>query len=254
MMFWYAISALAIAAGFASLSPTPAVALNNHDSIPATYPQSLERDLKILLDAARSGRQDSDLLARLAEVYLDLGDDLYDDEKKRHHAYEEGSRAARRALEIDDRNADAHFLFAANLGSATRLKGLPSAAWTLKDIKNHLERAIELRPDHAPALQMMGGLLAELPWLVGGDSRAAQRYLERAIAVDANYTNARLLLAKLYVKQNRLDEARQELEAVIRTADPHYRYAWANKFKPEAERLLKTLQEKSDRERRRRPG
>ncbi len=47
---------------------------------------------------------------------------------------------------------------------------------------------------------MMGGLLVELPWFLGGDEKNAQEYLEQAIAADGNYTKARILLATLYKK------------------------------------------------------
>jgi hypothetical protein len=44
---------------------------------------------------------------------------------------------------------------------------------------------------------MMGGLLMELPWFLGGDEKKVQEYLERAIAADGNFTNARVLVANL---------------------------------------------------------
>jgi tetratricopeptide (TPR) repeat protein len=121
------------------------------------------------------------------------------------------------------------------------MKGLTNAAMKVREIKRHVVRAIELDPNHAQALQMMGGLLMELPWFLGGDEKEAQAYLERAIAADGNFTNARILLAKLYQKQDRIDEAKAQLEAVINAKHPHYPYTWTRKFKPEAEQLLKEL-------------
>jgi hypothetical protein len=40
---------------------------------------------------------------------------------------------------------------------------------------------------------------------------------------------------------NWIDEARQQLESVIRADHPHYRYAWERTYKPEAERMLREL-------------
>jgi tetratricopeptide (TPR) repeat protein len=211
------------------------------DSIPANYPLSLKSDLQSLLTFEQRGSPDADLLVQLAEVYMDLADDLYTDDENRQSAYEEGAKAARHAMELQDSNAQAHFLYAANLGSAERLKGLTYAALKVKEITQHVSRAIELDPKHAQGLQMMGGLLAELPWFLGGDEEKAQEYLERAIAADGNFTNARILLAKLYKKQDRIDDAKNQLEAVIHAEHPHYPYTWARRFKPEAERLLRQL-------------
>ena len=69
---------------------------------------------------------------------------------------------------------------------------------------------------------MMGGLLMELPGFLGGDEKKAQEYLERAIAADGNFTNARVLVANLYRKQGRIEQAKRQLEAVIRADKPHY--------------------------------
>jgi hypothetical protein len=224
-----------------SLDLPDSQAAGARDSIPRNYPQSLESDLQRLLSVAQRGSSDPTLLLQLAELYMNLGDDLYTDNDRRRSAYEEGAKAAGKAMELQDSNAQAHFLYAANLVSAEQIKGLAHAAITLKELKQHVARAIELDTNHAQALQMMGGLLMELPWFLGGDEKLAQDYLERAIAADGNFTNARILLAKLRMKQDRFDEAKKQLEAVVNATSPHYPYTWARKFKPEAERQLKEL-------------
>jgi len=111
----------------------------------------------------------------------------------------------------------------------------------VNELKRCLSRAIEINPKHAQALQMMGGMLLDLPRLLGGSEQKAQEYLERAIAADGNYANARMLVATLYRKQGRIEDARKQLEAVIQAEHPHYRYTWERKYKPEAERTLKEL-------------
>jgi hypothetical protein len=219
--------------------PSPVFA--QRDSIPPGYPHSLERELALQQSLRAHESQDVGVLLRLSELYLDLGDDLYADEGQKRKVYEEGAAVAKRAMILDDRSAHAHFLYAATTGSVAKLKGLTAGPLVIKELKRHVERALELLPTHAQALQMMGGLLAELPWLLGGDQAAAETYLKRAIAADSKFTNARLILAKLYLKQDREGEARVQLQALIDTDHPHYPYAWATKFKPEAERLLKEL-------------
>ena len=211
------------------------------DEMPAGYPQSLEVDLQSLLGRLREGSVSSGLLVRVASTYFDLADDFLTDEKRRREAYEAGARAAKQAFELDESNADAHFFHAANLGSAERLRGITNAAMVVKEIKLCAMRAIELNPKHAQALQMMGGLLMELPWFLGGDEKKAQEYLERAIAADGNFTNARILVATIYKKQRRIDDAKQQLEAVIRAGHPHYRFAWERTYKPQAEKMLREI-------------
>jgi len=209
--------------------------------MPAGYPQSLEGDLRRLLAEQQEGRASPEFLVRLAETYFDLADDLLTDRTKRLAAYEAGASAAKQAFEINDANADAHFFHAVNLGSAARLSGVTNAAMTVGTIKHCAQRAIEINPRHAQALQMMGGLLMEIPWFLGGSEKKAQDFLERAIAVDGNFANGRMMLAKLYKKQGRLEDARKQLDAVVQAKNPHYRYTWERKYKPEAERMLREL-------------
>jgi tetratricopeptide (TPR) repeat protein len=215
------------------------------DEMPAGYPQSLEPALQTLLSRLPQDRSSPELLVQVASTYFDIADDLLTDEKKRQAAYQAGAQAAQQDFKLDDSNADAHFFYAANLGSAERLKGLTNAAMAVKEIKHCALRAIQLNPKHAQALQMMGGLLMELPWFLGGDEKKAQEYLERAIAADGNFTNARVLVANLYRKQGRIEEAKRQLEAVIRADKPHYRFAWERVYKPQALQILNELEKDS---------
>jgi hypothetical protein len=98
--------------------------LRHHDFLPVNYPRSLEDDLKTVMETIRAGQVTPALLVALAEVYRDLADDLYTDDMKRQQTYGAGATAALRAIELDGKNADAHFLYAVNLGSEARLKGL----------------------------------------------------------------------------------------------------------------------------------
>lgn len=209
--------------------------------MPSDYPTSLERELASLLSRIATQGAQVDRLVAGAELYLNIADDLFDDETHKRLAYEAGAEMATRALQVDERNAQAHFLYAAALGSAERLKGIANAGLVLGEIKQHVRRAIELDPTHAQALQMMGGLYAELPWLLGGSEKEAESCLRRAIEADGRYTNAHLILARLLIKQGRTGEARTHLQAVLHVEHPHYPYAWKRTFRPEAERLLETL-------------
>ncbi len=212
-----------------------------HEPLPPDYPDSLERRLAVLQAKIATQGVRLDRLIAGAELYLDIADDLFEDDAQKRLTYEAAAEMARRALQMEERNAQAHFLYAAARGSAERLKGIANAGLVLGEIKEHVRRAIELDPGHAQALQMMGGLYAELPWLLGGSEKEAESYLRRAIAADGRYTNAHLILARLLIKQGRSGEARAHLDAVLHIEHPHYPYAWKRRFRPEAERLLKSL-------------
>jgi len=216
-------------------------AVAQRNDMPVGYPQTLERELQLLLEEVRKGKPSPSLLVKLSETYFDMADDMLTDETKRLAAYDAGAEAAKQAFEMDERLADAHFFHALNIGSAARLRGVTNAAFAVKEIKYCAQRAIELDPQHSQALQMMGGLLMEIPWILGGSDKKAQDYLERSVAADGNFANARIMLAKLYLKHGRREEAKRQLEAVMHFDRPHYRYTWERKYKAEAERMLKEL-------------
>lgn len=205
------------------------------------YPQSIEEEIRSLLAAGADQSSDPVFLLRLAGLYLDAGDDLYQDEDRRRRAYEEGAKMAWRALQVQDLDPQAHYLYAANLGSAANLEGIMASALTVRTLKRHVARAIELDPSHAAALHMMGMLLEELPALLGGDSDEAMIYLRRAVEIDPGYTHARLDLAKAYIERQDFAAAEAQLRAILATTEPRNAYAWARRHKPEAQALLKSL-------------
>ena len=178
-------------------------------------PHPLEDELRQLLAANADTSSDPAVLVKLASLYLNLGDDGSPDVEKRRTAYEAGARIAKRALELQNANAEAHYLYAANVGSVAQLKGLMASALTIQELKYHVKRALELRKNHAPSLHMMGMMFEELPWVMGGDSRAALGYLQRAVAVDPSHVHARLDLAKAYLKRNDVASARRELHSIL---------------------------------------
>src|SRR5215217_3047800 len=114
--------------------------------------QAVTEELEHLVQIRAHESSDPRLLLHMSGLYLNAGKDVYTDGPRRRAAYEEGARLAKRALEIQDANADAHYLYAANLGSVAQLKGLTASAVTVSELKRHVARALALQKDHAPAL------------------------------------------------------------------------------------------------------
>jgi len=159
---------------------------------------------------------DPTTLLRMSDLYFEIGEDIYQEENQKRQAFENGSRLAQRVLDMQENNAEAHFLYAANLGGAAQISGVIASALTVNTLKTHVQRALELNPNHAPALHMMGMLLEELPWFLGGDPEMAITYLVRATKAKPDYTRARLDLAKAYIKRQNLPAAREELLHIVR--------------------------------------
>ncbi len=177
---------------------------------------TVQAHLQHLLAQKTERSSDPAFLVQLSDLYLDVGDDVSLDPARRTAAYEEGARIAKNAIQLREQNAEAHYLYAANLGSAAQLKGAMASALTVQDLKRHVKRALELNPNHPAALHMMGMMLEELPWILGGDADGALSYLRQAVAADPSYAHARLDLAKAYLKRRDAAAARRELDIILR--------------------------------------
>ncbi len=207
----------------------------------ATARETLEQQLKALLAQQPGHASDPALLIRLADLYLDVGDNESLDSSTRRAAYEEGARWAKQAIALKETDAHAHYLYAANLGSAAQLQGLMASALTVRELHQHVKRALELNPRHPAALHMRGRMLEELPWLLGGDATAALAYLRRAVEADPGYLHARVDLAKAYLKRKDLDSARKELSVILGRPLASEASAGERRHRREAQRLLDSL-------------
>ncbi len=201
----------------------------------------LEQELETLLVSGAEESGDLDQLIRLASIYLDLGYGMYVEPKRKLAAFQEGSRVAYKAVERAETSPEAHFLYAANLGSAAELQGLVTAAFTIREIKYHVNRVLELDNTYVPAHHMLGRLYEELPWFLGGDQEKAEKHLKKAVALDFRYAPARLDLARWYLKNQRNREARKELTFIIETPPIKKRWIWERIHRPQALQLLKGL-------------
>jgi len=202
---------------------------------------ALEHELQILLSSGADQSDDPAQLLHLGSMYLDLGYGSYIDPDKKLASFQEGARNALKVVEQEETSADAHFLYAANLGQAVELQGLVATALNLQTLKTHVNRVLELDEKHAPAHHMLGLMHEELPWFLGGDSAAAGEHLKKAIALDTHYVPARLDLGKWHLKHGRPQEAAKEFVNVIERPPLKKRWIWERIHRPQAQILLRQI-------------
>jgi tetratricopeptide (TPR) repeat protein len=224
-----------------SILSFPWEALRAEDSVDRPMPADLERELKELILDGTANTKDFKRLLRLAGLYLDVGYGVYVDREKKLAAFQEGARIAQKALALRESSADAHFLYAANLGSAAELEGLMAAAFTIQELKDHVHRVLELDAQHVPAHHMLGRLYEELPWFLGGNQEAAGKHLKQAVSLDFRYAPARLDLARWYLKRGQQSEAVRELTRVIEMPPLTKQWMWERIHRPEAQALLQQI-------------
>lgn len=87
-----------------------------------------------------------------------------------------------------------------------------------------LDRALEIRPEHAEALQAMA-----IAYQRQGDDELAERYFQRALRIDGDFTRARNNYAAFLFDQGRTEEACQQLEQASRDSSyPNRAQLFAN--------------------------
>ncbi len=147
---------------------------------------------------------------------------------------------ARRAVALNDQDADAHFHLSRALGRTALTLGARDRVKYAGEVRTQALRALELQPRHPGALHVMGAWNAEVMRL-GGVQRVfakaflggalletaswaeATRYLKQAVAVEPDRLVHRLDLARVYRDSNHPSEARAEYLLAIKAplADPN---------------------------------
>ena len=129
-------------------------------------------DAKWLADEIPDGPAAADI--RAAFTALEEGEGAAKEEEKLA-AYQRGLDHAKRAVAIDEKNPDAHFAYFGNWGRILQTEGLVRNAFQLPKLLRHLDRTLELKPDHADAMASRAGLYLELPRSSAAIPRRASR-------------------------------------------------------------------------------
>lgn len=154
--------------------------------------------------------------------------------------YSAAERIAEEFLRTHPDSADANFLlFAARGRRLLETDGPPSLTnvWKYTAVNKYLDRALQLNPNHPDALAARGGILLDLPSILGGNVQAARANLEEACRVNPTGPGTRLSLARALERQGDRRAAREQALLAAH-------YACIKRTRPvlvEAERLLAEL-------------
>ena len=169
-------------------------------------------------EAKQSQPSSAQSFADVAIACLKRGEDATDPQEKLR-LYREGLALGRRAVALDDGNADAHFAVFANNGRIMLLEGVSLNPLNLVRANAELERTLEIQPNHYDALAAKGGLYRQLPWALGGDLDKAEETLRKAIDLNPNAVGARIELALTYRDKGEPGRGRPLLETAARIAE-----------------------------------
>jgi tetratricopeptide (TPR) repeat protein len=160
---------------------------------------------------------------RLARMNYFLGEHTTDT-SERDQAFTDGEAAGKEAVRLNENKPEGHFWRGANLGGQAEhsaLTGLSAAP----DIRRAMETVLKLDEGflHGSAYMALARIDLETPPVMGGDPKKAVELLEKGLKFGENNPLLRFYLAQGYLKTNRKDEARKQLETVLNMQpDPNY--------------------------------
>lgn len=166
-------------------------------------------------DTARAASEDrARMLAREAVESFREGEAAGAAEDKLR-AYRKGEELAEKAVKLDPASAEAHWALFANRGRRLLSEGATPNPFALRRLQKELEQCLALDPRHYDALVARGGLYRQLPWLLGGNLKKAEKTLRRAVAINPEAVGGRLELARTYIDMGNRRRAVEVLEEAL---------------------------------------
>ncbi len=145
---------------------------------------------------------------------------------------EQAEQYAKKALKLDNQNADAYFELGATTGQIGNLRGVAYAfaSGVAVTVREHFEKAIALDPKHIPAMIALGSWHAEIVsrgvgFLYGGKLEKVFSLFDSAVLIAPKSITARLNYARSLLKldsQKYRSQAKAQLELALKLEPDNY--------------------------------
>lgn len=216
-------------------APSPSPSLNSHMGIDRAWEvlagyhidaSNIDKTIELLEESLEKNPDNIEALLLLSRAWITYGyvkartrDDLI-------RVFENGMQAAKKAVELEPDNPDAHFFYVASLASLGDAKGIFNSLFMLPEVRRELDLILELEPNHENALAMQGALFYYLPGILGGDLQISEIYIRRSLSIDPHQSSTKLYLAMNLRKQKRYQEALEELIELVNDKEPTFYPDW----------------------------
>jgi len=118
------------------------------------------------LAEATSDDQQAELHWRLARAWLNLGDEAEDSGTQGEALlayFESGEAEAQKAIEADPNNHLGYYWKSANIGRWGQVKGILNSLFKAKPMRDLLQQAVAVEPEHADSFYVLGQLFEQVP-------------------------------------------------------------------------------------------
>jgi tetratricopeptide (TPR) repeat protein len=118
------------------------------------------------LTDASGGGEKAELYWRLARAWLNLGDEAEDggiEEEELLAYFERGEAEAQKAIDADPDNHLGYYWKSANIGRWGQVKGILNSLAKAKPMRDLLQQALAVEPEHADSYYVLGQLFEQVP-------------------------------------------------------------------------------------------
>lgn len=132
--------------------------------------------------------------------------------------YERAITYAKRSLELESNNPDAHFWLAVLYGQIGQAKGVLNSLFLVKTMKTELELCLKLNPNYDYAYHILATLYLRVPgWPISiGDKNQALEYELLAVKLNPTYLPYQWNLYQIYNQLGKENAAKQVLQQIIK--------------------------------------
>ncbi|HEY0100658.1 MAG TPA: TRAP transporter TatT component family protein [Pyrinomonadaceae bacterium] len=177
--------------------------------------------LELLRRARAVDYSNFDVTWRTARLNYTLGDKTTD-ATEREKAFQQGIEAGETAVRAEPERVEGHFWLGANQGGYAQARGPLYGLAAAEGLRKEMETVLKLDEGFqgGSAFMVLGRLDLELPSMLGGDPKRAIETLERGMKYGEQNALYRLRLAEAYVRNKRMNEARQQINFILNMT-PH---------------------------------
>jgi len=155
--------------------------------------------------------------------------------------FERGRALAEKAVELDNKSADAHFALFCSIGERMRANGeVLFSVFEYGRMMEALDQTLLLNPNHLDALSSKGTILIEVPRLLGGNPEKGEAMLRQVIKEAPESINARMVVARSCAERGEHQEAFDLAKKALELARAEKR----TDLLPEAEKTFSEIQTK----------
>jgi tetratricopeptide (TPR) repeat protein len=146
-------------------------------------------------------------------------------EAEKTPVYERGRDAGLIASRVNPDRPEGHFWYGANLGELAKLSPITVGIRSVNDIRQAMERVIELKPDYqgASAFEALAQVEMRTRTIGGGSAERAVELLEKALEYETENVRILVNLAEAYLAVRKDAQAREQLDRVLKM-EPHPDY------------------------------